>query len=176
MIFLPPSISLQRHSDELCSRTSLSRAGLRYTVSTHLPYSSSRWPSWVSSRREAKTERDTPLALSTFLASAGIGSWPRITYVQTSQRSFVALRCTHQFAYNSAKAAVAHLTKMMATEFILKKVPVRVNGVAPGVYSSAMTADRLAKGDVNGVALGLQPVPAQRAGRSVTTHWFYPHN
>ena len=58
---------------------------------------------------------------------------------------------------------------MMATEFILKNVPVRVNGVAPGVYASSMTVDRLAKGDVDGVALGIQPVPAKRAGRLVPT-------
>lgn len=55
----------------------------------------------------------------------------------------------------------------MSTEFILKNVPVRVNGVAPGVYASGMTVERLMKGDVNGVGLGIQPIPANRAGRLV---------
>lgn len=38
-----------------------------------------------------------------------------------------------QFAYNSGKAASSHLTRLLATEFALKGVPVRVNAVAPGV-------------------------------------------
>ena len=55
---------------------------------------------------------------------------------------------------------------MMATEFALKKVPVRVCGVAPGVYASQMTAARLARpGDqVNVVGQGIFPVPAGRDG------------
>ena len=55
---------------------------------------------------------------------------------------------------------------MMATEFALKKVPVRVCGVAPGVYASQMTAARLAMpgNQVNIVGQGVLPVPADRDG------------
>ncbi|KAI0682434.1 NAD(P)-binding protein [Cytidiella melzeri] len=72
----------------------------------------------------------------------------------------------NHFAYNSSKAAAAHLTKMMATEFALKNVPVRVCGIAPGVYESEMTAARLSLGpnQTNAVGLGIQPVPADRPG------------
>ena len=76
-----------------------------------------------------------------------------------------------QFAYNSSKAAASHLTKMLATEFALKKIPVRVCGVAPGVYESQMTAARLAQPNgVNHVGLGIIPVPAGRAGRFVSQY------
>lgn len=81
----------------------------------------------------------------------------------TSISGYMKLAQNH-FAYNSSKAAAAHLTRMMSTEFVLKKIPVRVNGVAPGVYESDMTAERLARGDINNIALGIQPVPAGRAG------------
>ena len=71
-----------------------------------------------------------------------------------------------QFAYNSSKAAVSHLTKMMATEFVLKKIPIRVSGIAPGVYVSEMTKARLSQGPsaISTVGLGIQPVPADRPG------------
>ncbi|KAJ6509027.1 short-chain dehydrogenase [Mycena sanguinolenta] len=68
------------------------------------------------------------------------------------------------FAYNSAKAAASHLTKMMATEFALKGVRVRVNAVAPGVYASQMTHDEIPPELVNKVGKGVMPVPAGRAG------------
>jgi len=66
--------------------------------------------------------------------------------------------------YNSAKAAADHLTKMLATEFALKKIPVRVNAIAPGVFATEMTAVSLRPEDTDKVAKGLQPVPARRAG------------
>ena len=92
-----------------------------------------------------------------------------------------------QFAYNSGKAAASHLTRLMATEFALKNIPVRVNAVAPGisrylrlllsilngssgVYASEMTEDRLPDGvnsspeQTNNVGLPLVPIPAGRPG------------
>jgi len=68
------------------------------------------------------------------------------------------------FGYNSAKAAASHLSKMLATEFALKKIPVRVCAVAPGVYESEMTADRISSGTVDQVGLGVMSVPVQRPG------------
>ena len=55
---------------------------------------------------------------------------------------------------------------MMATEFVLKKIPVRVSGVAPGVYESELTVERLARGAnaTNIVGQGILPVPADRPG------------
>lgn len=69
-----------------------------------------------------------------------------------------------QFGYNSAKAAASHLTKMLSTEFALKGIPVRVCAVAPGVYESEMTSDRIAAGSVDKVGLGVVSVPVQRPG------------
>ena len=58
---------------------------------------------------------------------------------------------------------------MMATEFALKKVPVRVCGIAPGVYVSEMTANRLPKNagakEVNALGHAIVSVPAERPGR-----------
>jgi NAD(P)-dependent dehydrogenase (short-subunit alcohol dehydrogenase family) len=53
---------------------------------------------------------------------------------------------------------------MLATEFALKRIPVRVNAVAPGVYESEMTSDEISPEDVDKVGKGISPVPAGRAG------------
>jgi len=53
---------------------------------------------------------------------------------------------------------------MMATEFALNKIPVRVNAVAPGVYASEMTFDTIGPEQVALVAQSLMPVPAGRSG------------
>jgi len=68
------------------------------------------------------------------------------------------------FAYNSAKAAASHLTKLFATELALKKIPIRVNAIAPGVFESEMTSERIADGDGDKVGGGTAPVPAARSG------------
>ena len=90
-----------------------------------------------------------------------------------------------KFAYNSSKAAATHLTKLFATEFALKKIPIRVNSVAPGapphhfcvfsrtadlhfhlgVYESEMTIDTITPELVDKVAKGTLPVPAARTGK-----------
>ncbi|KAK0464626.1 short-chain dehydrogenase [Desarmillaria tabescens] len=68
------------------------------------------------------------------------------------------------FAYNTSKSAVSHLTKMLATEFALKGIPVRVNAIAPGVYESEMTKTVIGPEDVDATGRGILPVPARRAG------------
>ncbi|KAK0201691.1 NAD(P)-binding protein [Desarmillaria ectypa] len=68
------------------------------------------------------------------------------------------------FAYNTSKAAASHLTKMLATEFALKGIPVRVNAIAPGVYESEMTKTVIGPEDVDATGRGVLPVPARRAG------------
>ncbi|KAG8864633.1 hypothetical protein FRB96_005137 [Tulasnella sp. 330] len=63
------------------------------------------------------------------------------------------------FCYNSGKAAVHHLTKMMATEFGLK---------APGLFPSEMvdTGDKHIDEQVDKLSKSVLPVPAKRAGRA----------
>lgn len=41
------------------------------------------------------------------------------------------------FAYNAAKGATVHLSKLMSAEF--EKVNIRVNSIAPGYFPSEMT-------------------------------------
>lgn len=69
------------------------------------------------------------------------------------------------FAYNSSKAAAAHLTRMLATEIALKGIPVRVNSIAPGVFASEMTFETITgPEEMARVAQSLLPVPAGRPG------------
>lgn len=70
-----------------------------------------------------------------------------------------------QFCYNSSKAAASHLTKMLATEFALKRISVRVNAIAPGVYESEMTHDVIDTDMVDRVGMPVVSVPAKRPGR-----------
>lgn len=53
---------------------------------------------------------------------------------------------------------------MLATELALKKVPVRVNSIAPGVYVSEMTEEVKSLDDVQKISQVIVPVPAARAG------------
>jgi NAD(P)-dependent dehydrogenase (short-subunit alcohol dehydrogenase family) len=47
----------------------------------------------------------------------------------------------HHPAYNSAKAAAIHLNRILANEIASNGIKVRVNGLAPGVFPSEMTAE-----------------------------------
>jgi hypothetical protein len=53
---------------------------------------------------------------------------------------------------------------MLATEIMVKKIPVRVNSIAPGVYASEITMERIGKEQVDRVGKGLMPVPMERDG------------
>lgn len=82
----------------------------------------------------------------------------------TSISGIVKIAQRH-FAYNSAKAAAGHLTKMLATEIALKGIPVRVNAIAPGVYESEMTQTTISGlEEVAKTSQSLIPVPAGRPG------------
>ncbi|KAH7342133.1 hypothetical protein B0J17DRAFT_649629 [Rhizoctonia solani] len=76
-----------------------------------------------------------------------------------------------KWAYNSSKSANIQLTKMFATEFALRNIPVRVNSIAPGVFPSEMTGYQgdhtLGEKDVNEAAQGLHDVPFKRSGNDV---------
>ena len=71
------------------------------------------------------------------------------------------------FAYNAAKGATIHLSKMMSAEF--EKAEVRVNSIAPGYFPSEMTAkksDEENKSELPDEAIQSKGgVPAQRAGQ-----------
>ena len=56
---------------------------------------------------------------------------------------------------------------MMATEFALKKVPVRVCAIAPGVWESEMTYGKITDDLVDKVGKGVVPVPTRRSGKCV---------
>jgi len=53
---------------------------------------------------------------------------------------------------------------MLASEISLKKIPVRINTIAPGVYSSEMTLEKIAKEKVDSIGKGVMPVPMERDG------------
>jgi NAD(P)-dependent dehydrogenase (short-subunit alcohol dehydrogenase family) len=53
---------------------------------------------------------------------------------------------------------------MFATELAMKKIPVRVNAIAPGVFESEMTKPHILPEEVDMVAKGTVAVPAKRAG------------
>ncbi|KAL1720454.1 hypothetical protein EV715DRAFT_289418 [Schizophyllum commune] len=91
------------------------------------------------------------------------GAWTANVINITSMSASIKVAQDH-FAYNSAKAANTHLTKMLATELARRKIPVRVNALAPGVFESEMTRELLQEKGVHGVAQGMQPVPMGRVG------------
>ncbi|KAI5986116.1 hypothetical protein EDD15DRAFT_2373434 [Pisolithus albus] len=85
----------------------------------------------------------------------------------TSISGLVKLAQRH-FAYNSAKAAASHITKMLSTEFALKGIPVRVNAIAPGVYETEMTHDVIdGQQATDAVGMPVVSVPAKRPGSAV---------
>jgi len=45
-----------------------------------------------------------------------------------------------QFAYNASKGALIHVNKMLSSEVAEAGLKVRVNGIAPGLFPSEMTA------------------------------------
>jgi NAD(P)-dependent dehydrogenase (short-subunit alcohol dehydrogenase family) len=53
---------------------------------------------------------------------------------------------------------------MLATELALKKIPVRVNSIAPGVFESEMTKSSILAEEVDEIAKGTAAVPTRRAG------------
>ena len=54
-----------------------------------------------------------------------------------SSMSGIMRQSQGHFAYNAAKGATVHLSKLMSTEF--EKLSIRVNSIAPGYFPSEMT-------------------------------------
>lgn len=68
------------------------------------------------------------------------------------------------FAYNSSKAAVTHMMKMLATSFLPYKI--RCNVLAPGIFPSDLAGGTMNNsGPGAGVAFDPFVVPAERAGK-----------
>ncbi|KAI4794360.1 NAD(P)-binding protein, partial [Aureobasidium sp. EXF-8845] len=87
--------------------------------------------------------------------------------ITTSSMSGIMRHAQGHFAYNAAKGATVHLTKLMSSEFM--KVGVRVNSVAPGYFPSEMTAktsDDRQKSDLPAQKVADKGhVPQMRGGR-----------
>ncbi|KAL1753738.1 hypothetical protein FB107DRAFT_217146 [Schizophyllum commune] len=91
------------------------------------------------------------------------GAWSASAMTITSMCGSSKLAQDH-WAYNAGKAAATHIARMFATELARRKIPVRVNSLAPGVFMSELTRSRLGKGLDGMKQLGLHPVPAGRIG------------
>ncbi|KAF5337503.1 hypothetical protein D9758_013584 [Tetrapyrgos nigripes] len=67
------------------------------------------------------------------------------------------------------KAAVNHLTEVLATQFALQNIPVRVNTISPGLFPSEMTATpkEIARWAAKPVPGTFNPSPLLRAGRQL---------
>ncbi|KDQ20795.1 hypothetical protein BOTBODRAFT_100856 [Botryobasidium botryosum FD-172 SS1] len=74
----------------------------------------------------------------------------------------------NHFAYNSTKAATTHLTKLLSTEFVRHQLPIRINGLAPGLFPTEMTSrEKGAYGAEEAAEYmgSLHPLWAGRSGR-----------
>ncbi|ESK90513.1 short-chain dehydrogenase [Moniliophthora roreri MCA 2997] len=69
--------------------------------------------------------------------------------------------------YSSTKAALDHLTTLLATEFALHDIPVRVNGIAPGPFPSQIGGSEEVLSEMLKKPLpgAVNPSPLKRPGR-----------
>jgi NAD(P)-dependent dehydrogenase (short-subunit alcohol dehydrogenase family) len=62
------------------------------------------------------------------------------TVINITSISGIIKKSQHHFSYNASKAAAQHLTRMLASEVVDAGLKIRINGIAPGVFPSEMTA------------------------------------
>lgn len=92
-------------------------------------------------------------------------SSPLAQIIMTSSIAGYSRKIPFDFAYNLSKGAVNHLVKALSTT--LTDYHIRVNGIAPGLYYSEMSADANFSGDDKGVSDGSfdkGKIPMTRAG------------
>ncbi|KAL4802226.1 hypothetical protein BDV18DRAFT_154303 [Aspergillus unguis] len=92
-------------------------------------------------------------------------SSPLAQIIMTSSIAGYSRKVPFDFAYNLSKGAVNHLVKALSTN--LAEYHIRVNGIAPGLYYSEMSAGANFKGDDKGVSDGSFDkgmIPMTRAG------------
>ncbi|CAG7979754.1 unnamed protein product [Penicillium salamii] len=97
----------------------------------------------------------------------GVLSPPTAQVIITSSIAGYNRKVPFSFAYNSSKVATTHLVKMLSTNF--SDYDIRVNGIAPGLYLSEMSADLFNDTGIDGqgVSEGSFPremIPATRGG------------
>lgn len=91
------------------------------------------------------------------------------TVVNITSISGLIKGAQHHFAYNAAKGAASHLTRMLAAEVAAAGHKIRINALAPGVFPSEMTAgesDEFQKSHIEKKKYE-DKVPARRPGRDI---------
>jgi len=89
------------------------------------------------------------------------------TVINIASISGMVKSAQHHFAYNSAKGATIHLTRMLANEVASNGIKVRINAISPGVFPSEMTAGESGEDQKSYIPKEkyAEKVPAQRPGK-----------
>ncbi|KAK7037471.1 hypothetical protein VNI00_010963 [Paramarasmius palmivorus] len=92
---------------------------------------------------------------------------PSSTVINISSASGTLRQSLTMVPYGSTKAALDHLTTLLATEFALHDIPVRVNGIAPGPFPSELggSSEALTEMLQKPFPGGMNPSPVRRHGR-----------
>ncbi|KLO15201.1 NAD-binding protein [Schizopora paradoxa] len=90
--------------------------------------------------------------------------WASVINITSAVSSFTL---SHgYFAYVSSKAALGHLTKVMANDLAMKGMPIRINAISPGVFPSELTASKeFLDKNASDPGTALRPSPMLRPGR-----------
>ncbi|KAG9239012.1 hypothetical protein BJ875DRAFT_449642 [Amylocarpus encephaloides] len=86
--------------------------------------------------------------------------------INISSISGIVQSSQHHYGYNCSKAAAIHLTKMLSSEVAGNGLKVRINGIAPGVFPSEMTAGDSGEDQKSHIEKEkYEKVPARRPGK-----------
>ncbi|PFH62849.1 hypothetical protein XA68_11630 [Ophiocordyceps unilateralis] len=98
-------------------------------------------------------------------STENVPGWSGTVINVGSVSGFIKTAQNH-FSYNSSKAAVAHLTRMMASEIAAAGLKVRINNLAPGLFPSEMTAGESDKAQKSQLPKSsMSDIPAARPGK-----------